>query len=139
MELRQLFGKQHCNKEQLAKQEIEHSIGAVIVGIDAELTYTKVAYALACLNRKKDPSSASASDPTAAAAAIDSNYSCLFLSTNQDSTLPTAGHTLPGAGSCVAMLAAASGRVPINIGKPEVGMLNMALEKSDANIHTPDT
>ncbi len=63
----------------------------VIVGIDEQFTYTKAAYAVACL-------SASKSSP------------CLFISTNQDTTLPTAGHTLPGGGSCVAMVATAAGR-----------------------------
>ena len=100
-----LFGGAHLSKAQLAAIRVDPQIRAVVIGIDEELTYTKIAYGVACLQRDD----------------------CLFISTNQDSTLPTAGHTLPGAGSCVAMLATAAGRVPINMGKPEVGMLDLAI------------
>ena len=89
-------------------------------GIDEQFTYTKCAYAVAALSQLRDP----AGDPHA-----DDNRRCMFISTNQDSTLPTGGHLLPGAGSCVAMIATSSGRTPINIGKPEVQMLRLAIEK----------
>lgn len=111
-------------------------IGAVVVGIDDRLTYTKIAYALAHLNRPADAAdSASASASVSGcggngASRSESNRACMFISTNQDSTLPTAGHTLPGAGSCVAMLATAAGRTPINMGKPQTIMLDLAVEKS---------
>lgn len=105
VEAMQLFGGKHLSKAQLAEIAVDPTIRAVVIGIDEELTYTKIAYGVACLARAD----------------------CLFISTNQDSTLPTAGHTLPGAGSCVAMIATASGRVPLNMGKPEVGMLELAM------------
>ena len=98
-------------------------IGAVVVGIDDELTYTKMAYGLACLNRRHGGGEGGVLDRP-----------CLFISTNQDANLPTAGHTLPGAGSCVAMMAVAAGRTATNIGKPETAMLNLAVEKSAQTI-----
>ena len=51
----------------------------------------------------------------------------LFVATNADTTLPTENGLVPGAGSIVAALAAASGRQPIVIGKPETPMLEMAM------------
>lgn len=104
-----------------------------MVGIDDKLTYTKVAYALAHLNRPADAAASSGSG--SGASRIESNRACMFISTNQDSTLPTAGHTLPGAGSCVAMLATASGRTPINMGKPQTIMLDLAVEKLVSPAH----
>jgi len=115
-----LFGGGHVSKSELSKMKLDPDIGAVVVGIDEQLTYTRVAYGVACLHQLKDPHG-SRSDV--------SNRSCLFISTNQDSTLPTSGHTLPGAGSCVAMVATASGRQPINMGKPEPIMMQLAMEK----------
>jgi len=97
-------------------------IGAVVVGYDSELTYTKVAYALDVLSRVKDPSAADRD--------AESNRSVMFLSTNQDAIFPTAAQSLPGAGSCVAMVAATAGRTPVNIGKPQTIMLDLAVEKS---------
>lgn len=42
-----------------------------------------------------------------------------FVATNADPTYPGAAHVLPGAGSIVAAIATASGRVPEVAGKPE--------------------
>ena len=93
----------------------------MVVGYDSELTYTKVAYALDVLSRVKDPSAANRD--------AESNRSVMFLSTNQDAIFPTAAQSLPGAGSCVAMVAATAGRTPVNIGKPQTIMLDLAVEK----------
>jgi len=143
IESRVMFGTRHLPKSELSALEIDPSIGCVVVGIDSELTYTKMAFALAVLSRLRDGKEAPPSDelaPRAATAAAGAEqdpqqalaeqqrFHALFVSTNQDSTLPTAGHTLPGAGSCVAMLATASGRTPLNIGKPEQPILRLALE-----------
>lgn len=92
----------------------------MVVGIDEQLTYTKVAYATAVLNQVRD-ASGHRNDVL--------NRRCLFISTNQDSNLPTAGHTLPGAGSIVQMIATATGRTPVNMGKPETIMLDLACEQ----------
>lgn len=94
----------------------------MVVGYDSELTYTKVAYALDVLSRVKDP--------LAADRDAESNRAVLFLSTNQDAIFPTAAQSLPGAGSCVAMVAATAGRTPVNIGKPQTIMLDLAVETS---------
>lgn len=114
-----MFGPRHLSKTELSQLSVDPSIGCVIVGIDEQLTYTKAAYAVACLNQPAD-GQGDKNDVT--------NRKCLFISTNQDSNLPTAGHALPGAGSCVSMIATACGRTPINIGKPEVHMMNLAVE-----------
>lgn len=77
-------------------------LGAVVVGIDHRITYPKAAYAATVL--REIPNS-------------------LFISTNQDATYPAAHRKLPGAGSCLAILKTASGREPINMGKPSTQMM----------------
>lgn len=53
-----------------------------------------------------------------------------FIATNADSTLPVeGGEQWPGAGSIVASLQTCSGVAPIVIGKPNIYMADMALEK----------
>ena len=51
----------------------------------------------------------------------------LVRATNADTTLPTEAGLVPGAGSIVAALEAASGQRPIVIGKPETPMLETAM------------
>jgi 4-nitrophenyl phosphatase len=120
IEARLLFpGGRNLSKAELSAQEVDPTIGCVIVGIDAEFSYSKAAYALTALSRLRDPQGDRRSE---------ANRQALFISTNQDSTLPTAGQTLPGAGSVVAMIASCASRTPINIGKPEARMLDLALE-----------
>ncbi len=88
-------------------------IGAVVVGIDVEFTYTKAAHALLYLNRHKMESHSNkvtGGTPTAAAAAAaaaaDSKTpavaekECVFVSTNQDSTVPILDVLLPGLHRC---------------------------------------
>lgn len=108
-----MFGTRHLSKSELAKIEIDPAIGCVVVGIDEQFTYTKAAYAVACLTSLKDNST--------------DDYRSIFVSTNQDSNLPTGGHSLPGAGSVVSMIATASSRTPINIGKPESHIMDLAI------------
>lgn len=69
VDTRQMFPN-HLSRAQLAKLPLDPTIRAVAVGIDDQLTYTKVAYAVAHLK----------ADPT-----------ILFISTNDDANLPTAG------------------------------------------------
>jgi 4-nitrophenyl phosphatase len=77
VETRQLF-PDHLPRSQLAQLPLDPTIRAICVGIEDQLTYTKVAYAVAHLR----------SDP-----------SILFISTNDDANLPTTGHILPGLNS----------------------------------------
>jgi 4-nitrophenyl phosphatase len=54
-----------------------------------------------------------------------------FIATNADLRYPTATGFLPGAGSIVAALQAASGVEPLVIGKPEPGIFQAILERAD--------
>ena len=74
-----------------------HDIDYVVVGIDRQFTYDKLRFAHACITRGH----------------------AQFLATNRDTTLPTEDGEVPGGGSLVAALAAAAGREPVNLGKPE--------------------
>lgn len=52
-----------------------------------------------------------------------------FIGTNSDATFPSERGPLPGAGSILALLAAASGQQPLVIGKPNRGMYEQALAR----------
>jgi 4-nitrophenyl phosphatase len=82
----------------------EEQPAAVVIGLDLDFTYAKLKVAHEAIQR-----------------------GALFIATNADSTLPTEAGLVPGAGSIVAALAAASGQQPIVIGKPETPMLEMAM------------
>jgi 4-nitrophenyl phosphatase len=82
----------------------EEQPAAVVVGLDLGFTYEKLKAAHHALQQ-----------------------GALFIATNADTTLPTESGLVPGAGSIIAALAAASGRQPIVIGKPETPMLEMAM------------
>ena len=69
---------------------------AVIVGLDPNLTYLRVAAAADCIRAGAQ-----------------------FLATNRDPVYPTELGLRPGAGSVVAAIEAAAGRSPTVIGKPE--------------------
>ncbi len=51
-----------------------------------------------------------------------------FIATNTDATYPSPKGLLPGAGTIVAAVAAASGQEPIIIGKPQTAMFEQAME-----------
>jgi 4-nitrophenyl phosphatase len=87
----------------------EEQPAAVVIGLDLEFTYAKLKTAHEAIQR-----------------------GALFIATNADSTLPTEAGLVPGAGSIVAALAAASGQQPIVIGKPETPMLEMAMIRMGA-------
>lgn len=53
-----------------------------------------------------------------------------FIATNADLRYPTPSGFLPGAGSIVAALQAASGQEPLVIGKPEPGIFTAILERA---------
>ena len=110
---RQLLGEGVVARSKLSSMPLDPTLAAVVVGIDDQLTYAKIAYAAALIN---EPLSV----------ANQQQQQRLFVATNRDSTLPTAGRDLPGAGACVAAVEAASGRQPINLGKPEPLMFELA-------------
>lgn len=79
---------------------------AVIAGMDRKLTYDKLKTATLLLR---------AGVP--------------FIGTNPDLTFPTPDGLVPGAGSILAALTAASGITPVIVGKPEPLMYRIALER----------
>jgi 4-nitrophenyl phosphatase len=85
-----------------------------VVGLDTGFTYEKLRLASAAIRA-----------------------GAKFIATNADATLPTERGLVPGCGSIVAAIAAASGVMPIVIGKPEPLLIQKAVEhlgvdKSDA-------
>jgi 4-nitrophenyl phosphatase len=84
----------------------EKTAEAVVVGIDRAFSYDKLAAATRLL---------------AAGAA--------FLATNADTTLPEGDGLLPGTGSLLAAISAASGRFPEVMGKPSPPMFAHALAR----------
>ena len=111
---RDLLGSAPVARSKLSSMALDPTVAAVVVGIDDQLTYAKIAYASALLN---EPMASSGSGQP---------QQRLFIATNRDSSLPTAGRELPGAGVCVAAVEAASGRQPVNLGKPEPLMFQLA-------------
>lgn len=87
----------------LANFTLDTKVGAVICGLDTQVTYTKLSKAFQYLTR---------------------NPGCQFLATNEDSTYPTSDGLLPGAGSISAPLRYALDKDPISIGKPASTMLD---------------
>ncbi|THH06255.1 hypothetical protein EW145_g4211 [Phellinidium pouzarii] len=84
--------------------KLDPAVGAVLCGLDLAVNYTKLSKAFIHLN----------TDP-----------SCLFLVTNEDSTYPAQGGLLlPGAGAISAPLRYALDRDPISTGKPAQTMLD---------------
>lgn len=82
----------------------EEAVRAVIVGIDVELTYAKLRRA--CLLIRQGAQ---------------------FIGTNGDVTFPDPDGLVPGAGSILALLQAATDVQPVVIGKPEPAMFQTAL------------
>lgn len=88
-------------------EPLDRSFDAVIVGLDPELDYRRLAVAM-----------------TAAASGAR------LIATNADARYPTPLGFLPGAGSIVAALATATGLTPQVIGKPAPAMFEAILESS---------
>ena len=76
---------------------------AVVVGLDPNLTYARLVVACDCIRAGAH-----------------------FIATNRDPIYPTERGLRPGAGSIVAALEAATGVVPISIGKPAPYLLEAA-------------
>jgi 4-nitrophenyl phosphatase len=83
------------------------SIEYVVVGLDRNFTYQKLAIALTAIEK-----------------------GAKFIATNTDPTLPTEKGNLPGAGTMVSALSTAANCTPIfTIGKPNTFMLELILTK----------
>ncbi len=89
---------------------VEDDADLVVCGIDVDLTYEKVRKATLLIRGGAG-----------------------FIGTNPDSSFPSPEGLVPGAGSILALLEAASGQRPIVIGKPERGMFEAALRQLDAD------
>lgn len=83
---------------------LDQDVGAVIVGLDTKINYTRLAITLQYLQQGEDK--------------------VHFLATNIDSTFPQKGLILPGAGAIVESVTYSSGRTPIACGKPSQNMLD---------------
>ena len=77
--------------------------GAVVAGLDPQLTYLRIAAAMDCIRA-----------------------GARFIATNRDPVYPPERGLRPGAGSVVAAIEAASGVQPLVIGKPEPLLLEEA-------------
>ncbi len=84
----------------------ENDVLAVVVGLDRDLTYKKL---------KKASLLIQAGTP--------------FIGTNLDPTLPTPEGLIPGAGTILTALEAATGKFPVIIGKPAPEIYLLALER----------
>ena len=93
-----------CSEQGYFHTEVDAE--AVVVGLDRQLTYEKLKNAT-LLIRKGIP----------------------FIGTNPDLTFPTPQGLVPGAGSILAALTAASDVKPLIAGKPEPIMYQIALER----------
>jgi 4-nitrophenyl phosphatase len=82
---------------------LDPDVGVVLVGLDFHFNYLKLCYAYHYIQR-----------------------GALFLATNLDSTLPSAGALFPGAGSIVAPLVKMLGHAdePVAFGKPSQAMMD---------------
>ncbi|MEN3047658.1 MAG: HAD-IIA family hydrolase [Candidatus Caldarchaeales archaeon] len=76
----------------------------VVVGLDRNVTYSKLAEACRAVLRGAE-----------------------FVATNRDRYLPLEEGGIPGAGSIVAFIEAATNRSPVVVGKPNIRMLEMAM------------
>ncbi|MCS6787686.1 MAG: HAD-IIA family hydrolase [Aigarchaeota archaeon] len=78
----------------------------VVVGLDRNVTYSKLAEACRAVLRGAE-----------------------FVATNRDRYLPLEDGGIPGAGSIVAFIEAATNRSPVVVGKPNVEMLEFAMRR----------
>lgn len=93
------------NPEHKQLNELDDSVGAVVAGLTLNLNYLKLSITMQYL--------------------LKDDKSLPFIATNIDSTFPSKGKLLIGAGSIIETVAYASGRQPDAIcGKPNQSMMN---------------
>nr|CCA16472.1 4nitrophenylphosphatase putative [Albugo laibachii Nc14] len=93
---------------------VDTDIKAVVVGLDRNISYYKLAYAATCLRTIPN---------------------CLFIATNLDPTYPVDDAFLPGGGSVVKFMETAIGRPPdAVIGKPSQDFLKRIVEMHSLQI-----
>lgn len=91
-----------------AKFVVDPEIGAIVVGLDTKITYSKVAFALLHLQ---------------------SNPNCVFVATNPDNTYPGGNdRILPGGGTIVKMVEYSSQKTPVVVGKPSQWFLDQVID-----------
>ena len=90
----------------------EQGVSAVVAGLDRSFTYEKL--------RK---------------AALLIRSGVKFIGTNSDSTLPTPDGLVPGAGSILAAIEAATGVKAEIVGKPSPGLYQIAMERMRTSPH----
>jgi len=86
--------------------ESDKDVLAVIVGFDRQLTYEKLKIATLLIHSGAQ-----------------------YIGTNPDLTFPTPEGLVPGAGSILAAVTAATGKSPVVVGKPEPLMYEIALDR----------
>jgi HAD superfamily hydrolase (TIGR01450 family) len=88
---------------------------AVVVGLDPQFTYQKLAVAIDCVR-----------------------HGARFVATNRDPIFPTERGTRPGAGTIVAAVEAGAQVAPLSIGKPGPLLLEMAIRAAGAGFTADD-
>ena len=84
----------------------ETMVDCVVVGIDRAFNYDKLRIAQRLIHKGAH-----------------------FIATNRDNTFPTENGIVPGAGSIVSSVEAASGVAPVTIGKPRPAMVHLVMNK----------
>ena len=105
-----LIGSLEARGFQTTPEGNQDTIKAVVVGMDRTLTYQKLLQAT-LLIRSGVP----------------------FIATNSDRTFPTPAGLVPGAGSILAALVAATNIEPEVIGKPSPEIYRIALQRTDSS------
>ncbi len=100
-------------REGIDRYEASGRPGAVVVGLDPELSWERLAVASSSIRA-----------------------GARFIATNRDPIYPTERGLMPGSGSVVAAVEAASGVVPISIGKPAPLLLQEAARIVGADART---
>ncbi len=93
----------------LVTEEAESDVAAVLVGFDNELTYSKVEKACKLLLTHPDMP---------------------YLATNPDLCCPTGFGSVPDCGAICRLLECAVGRLPVFLGKPNPGIVQICLEQT---------
>ncbi|KAJ9048080.1 hypothetical protein DSO57_1038609 [Entomophthora muscae] len=99
----------------LLQYKPDDQVGAVVVGLDRNISYRKYAQAYQYLRYNNGGKGA------------------LFVATNADSTFPMSGTMYPGTGAILAPLITALDREPIVTGKPSLNMLEAVFAQHKIN------